>query len=658
MAFWIPRISSSTVDAIDLYCGYGGWSTAAGSLGIWVREALNHWKHAITVHHANHPLTNHFLGDVRDTRPERHPSTAIFLGSPTCTDFTQADPENILTLANETQMRLFDDDMNPVDNYDDLYEKLAAIHQGRATMFNVLDFVEVHRYHYGMIENVVEVHKWARFEEWRTRLSNLGYDYKFLYLNGMFFHELNGVEGMPVVPQSRDRWFCVFWRKGNPAPDLDFRPLAPCPNCGDVRAIQTWKNPHKQWGKYGPERGQYYYGCPNCWEKYQGQPRRLPVHPYYYAGINAVDWSVEIRRVDDPNRPQPISQSTRRRIQAGLDKIGCQPLIIMANGRKYCPDGEPNKYRSALFGPLYTQSVSAHQALAVPPAYLVDLAHGGHNSHVRRGDEPLPTQTTAGTQGVVLAPLFLTDSGYDKTKHPADPAGTITTQNTQGLTVVPGSLLVELYGNGTTRSPEDPVNTVTAGGGKTGLVVNGFYTVNYGGRDARDLGEPFNAQTCHGSSNSLVLVPPGFFTVQHGGCLRTRGYDAPLNTAGSGGVLTGLTVMPFFVSYNGNSVKARGDQPLFTVTTVERHGMTLPRPTVDECYYRTLRSKIEKTGLHGSKYIASEIGAAMGFPQGPDGYRLESDYTTDDITAGYGAAINPAVGKWGIGQILKAMGAM
>lgn len=618
MAFWIPSISSSTPDAIDLFCGYGGWSTAAGALGIWVRRALNHWQHAIEVHHANHPLTNHFLGDVRETNPREHPHTAIFMGSPTCTDFSQADPENVKTLANENQLRMFDEEGNIIEDYEADYEKLVAQHQGRATMFDVIKFAACHRYHYGVIENVWQVHKWALFDRWQTDLRNLGYELKFLHLNSMFFHSLNGVENMPIIPQSRDRWYCVFWRKGDKAPELDFRPLAPCPNCGDIRAIQVWKNPEKQWGKYGLKHGRYYYGCPICKEKYRGEFRPLPVEPYYYAGISAVDFTVPIRRVDDPDREQPVSPATIERIRRGLEKYGHHPLVLDVQRTQ---DGHV-KTHSALLTPLFTQTKSATQTVAIPPTFITDAAYYG--GHIWPGTAPLPAQTSgADSQGIAVAPFFVTLGGERETRPITEALNTQTAAGSKNGLVMAPLFFIELYGNGGAREATDAINTVTAQGGKTGLATPAFFVERPG------------PGHCNGRD-------------------RTRGIDEPLNTATAGGVRTGLAV-PFFVTYNGHSVLAHGGQPLATMTTVERHGMTWPKARPEECYYRTLRSKIKKTGAHGATYITSEIGAAMGFPQGPDGYRLDPGYSTDDITAGYGNAITPGAGYWPIKQILKAM---
>ncbi|MCP4709198.1 MAG: hypothetical protein GY869_11280, partial [Planctomycetes bacterium] len=49
------------------------------------------------------------------------------------------------------------------------------------TMFGVLDFIECHRYHYGILENVVDVMKWSLIGEWSDRLRKMGYDFSFYF---------------------------------------------------------------------------------------------------------------------------------------------------------------------------------------------------------------------------------------------------------------------------------------------------------------------------------------------------------------------------------------------------------------------------------------------------------------------------------------------
>lgn len=597
---YIRTLHKSGDKVIDLFHGFGGFSIAAEMNGLSVVWALNHDEHKVRVHSENFPNTIHVQEDVKHTNPRQHPRTNIFLGSPCCTDFSQAKTHKT-KLLHEQQMRMFAEDEKQ-------REKAIAERQKRATMWSVIDFAAVHKYDAMVIENVVEVHRWGDYNKWVTDLKNLGYNLKMLYFNSMFFHELNDCVGDPA-PQSRDRWFCVATRTGIPLPELDFRPLAPCPNCGDVRARQIWKNPNRQYGKYGIEHGSYYYGCPTCVEPYKNGVRPLPLHPYYYCGLNAIDFTIPIQRIGDFKKP--ISQNTRARVQVGLDRFAGDPFMM--NGNMW-------KYRSALLGPAFTQTTQRHQWVVIPP-FFINNSHSEAKLHVSLAPapaqtgsrtmtvvvphsfisaldpsdigqsrtksvfEPIPTQTGWKNQQAIAAVPVLIDLAHSKIRHEnrvrpgSDTWPTQTTEDTLG--VFWPTWLVELYGNGNVRSSFDPTNAATAGGGKTG-----------------------------------VLIPP------------------------------------FVATYNGgHPVYAGMNDALPTATANERHGLTIPQNlTVDDCYYRTLRSKYEVAGEYGAVTLQSEIGRVMGFPN-----RFIFFGTVDDVTEGFGGAVTPAKVGWIIKQVKKVL---
>src|SRR5690606_4806221 len=141
-----------------------------------------------------------------------------------------------------------------------------AAERSRATMWDVPRFAEYHQYEIIIVENVVDARKWVMFDAWLMAMMSLGYKHKCVYLTSMHCHP---------TPQSRDRMYVVFWKKGNKAPDLEFTPKAYCPACNrDIHAIQNFKNSAKKWGKYN---SQYVYVCPSD---------GTVVEPYYYASFN------------------------------------------------------------------------------------------------------------------------------------------------------------------------------------------------------------------------------------------------------------------------------------------------------------------------------------------------------------------------------------
>jgi site-specific DNA-cytosine methylase len=145
-------------------------------------------------------------------------------------------------------------------------------------------------------------------------MQALSYEYQALYLNAMFCG----------VPQRRDRWFGVFWKKGAKRPDLAFHPAAFCLSCEEqVQAVQSWKRPTRKWGKYSyhPKSGQYVYRCPRCARE---------VRPYYRPAASVVDVTergVKIRERKQHGLP-PLNEKTMQRIQDGIDRFFKRPQPI------------------------------------------------------------------------------------------------------------------------------------------------------------------------------------------------------------------------------------------------------------------------------------------------------------------------------------------
>jgi DNA (cytosine-5)-methyltransferase 1 len=277
---------TSDVTLTDFFCGAGGSSTGAVLAGARVTMAANHWQLAIETHNSNHPDTDHDLSDLQLAHPSRFSRTTMAWFSPECTNHSIAKGRKRKGIA---QRSLWGDDHLDPDE-----------ERSRATMREVVQFSEYHRYQIVIVENVVDIYHWHYLNDWYLAMTNLGYNYKTLYLNSMFFG----------VPQSRDRWYTVFWRVGNFAPDLDYRPHAECQEHGWVHAVQVWKNPAKKRGRYGTRR-QYVYRCPQC-----GQD----VKPVTIPAASVIDWSIDAPRIGD--RDRPLADSTMRRIRRGLEKYG------------------------------------------------------------------------------------------------------------------------------------------------------------------------------------------------------------------------------------------------------------------------------------------------------------------------------------------------
>lgn len=347
--------------------------------------ALNHWKLAIETHSTNFPDTIHDCTDISASDPRRYPSADILITSPECTNHSLAKGKKVIKM----QLGLYE--TGKLD---------PAAERSRATMWDVCRFAEYHSYNAIIVENVVDARKWAMWDAWLMAMHALGYNHKCVYMNSMHAHP---------TPQSRDRMYVVFWKKGNKAPVLDYTPAANCLSCGsDVAAIQTWKQPNKKWGKF---RQQYVYCCP---------VHGKIVEPYYYASLNIIDWSDIGTRIGD--RPKPLSENTLKRIKYGFKKYGNQPLLSVNYTPGYC---------KPIFKETASITTQDHHGLVTP--FILKAEHS-NQFNVRLVSDVLQTQTTRQSMGLVTTDSwksFLASyyNGSNCTKYATEATGTITTSD-------------------------------------------------------------------------------------------------------------------------------------------------------------------------------------------------------------------------------------
>lgn len=372
----------------DMFCGGGGSSTGAIMIpGVRVVMAANHWKLAIETHAANHPDTDHRCADLSQVDPRLFPRTNIGWFSPSCTKHSVAQGKKRL-------------DAQP-DLFGEILPNEAA-ERSRATMWDVVRFSEYHQYDAVVLENVVEVVQWPPFPAFLTAMVSLGYEYRIVYVNSMHAQ----VYG-PGAPQSRDRIYIVFWRIGNKAPDLEriVRPAAVCPDCGPIRAMQTWKRHDRApWGRY---RSQYVYRCPSV------KCRNRIVEPAFRPAADIIDWTLLGQRIGD--RDRPLKPKTMARIQAGIDRYWA-PLVVPVEGR----DG---KAAQPADSPMRTVTTRSETGLA----FVAELRGGG--SKHRPVDHALATVTASGTHHGLVTAYY----GNGSTRPTDEALGTITTVERHGL---------------------------------------------------------------------------------------------------------------------------------------------------------------------------------------------------------------------------------
>jgi DNA (cytosine-5)-methyltransferase 1 len=450
-----------TITITDMFCGAGGSSTGAvANPGVVVRTAMNHWQLAIETHNSNHPDAAHIQADISQTDPRYVANSDILWASPECTNHSVAKGRKRIT--------------NQPDMFGDSLPDEAA-DRSRATMWDVPRFAEYHDYKAIITENVVDAAKWVMFDAWLAAMHALGYRHKIQYLNSM--HAQHG--GLPA-PQSRDRMYVLFWKKGNPAPDTEkyFRPKAYCPSCNEVvNAMQVFKKVNEPWGRY---RAQYVYRCP------KSTCKNAIIEPGWLPASHAIDWSLRGERIGD--RTRPLAEKTLARIRAGLEKYGKEPISIDAvRGAQIISPVNLETFQ--------TQTTSYTRSLLVP-------VEGREGKQAQAAHEALRTQTTRNETGLLMPPLIINQmSGSDasRSKSVHDPMSTIVASGHHQSLLMPGDhMLMEYYGNGQMHLTSKAIPTITTHD-RFAMI-----TPLRNNNTAKHIGEPLDTFAANGMHHALT----------------------------------------------------------------------------------------------------------------------------------------------------------
>jgi DNA (cytosine-5)-methyltransferase 1 len=423
-----------TVTVTDLFCGAGGSSLGATYAGAELVMAANHWQTAIEVHQANFPDAGHDCADISQADPRRYPRTDILLASPECTNHSQA-----RGVSRRRQDPSLWDAPDP------------AAERSRATMWDVVRFAEQMTYTAIVVENVVEATKWVLWPSWYAAMESLGYRATILSHNSMHHG----------VPQSRDRIY-VVWTRAGLRPDLELELTAHCPRCNIERNVrQAWK-PGRRVGRY---RQQWTWSCTTC---------GATCEPSTEPAASIIDWDLACPRIGD--RTRPLATATRSRILAGLQRYGWAPITTSGAGNVH--ERTPGNRARAITEPLPVQQTTATTAVATPPGFLFQTAHGGRsiplaqphptvcasddrhalvvpmrrNGRAASTDEVVPTVTAGGTHHGLL--MRNNTGGAEMITPVTEPARTVTTAGHQ-------SLLLPYDSTGRARPITDPAPTFT-----------------------------------------------------------------------------------------------------------------------------------------------------------------------------------------------------
>ena len=179
------------MNAIDLFAGLGGFSTAAQAAGCNVVWAANHWPEAVEWHSRNHPEAEHLCQDLHQADWSQVPAHDLLMASPCCQGHSKARGKA---------------KGNPQHD------------ASRSTAWAVVSAAEYHRPSVVVVENVPEFLDWQLYRPWELAMNALGYTCSPHIIDAADYG----------APQNRVRLFIVMTRSKAPLM-LNLQKQAPVP---------------------------------------------------------------------------------------------------------------------------------------------------------------------------------------------------------------------------------------------------------------------------------------------------------------------------------------------------------------------------------------------------------------------------------------------
>lgn len=598
------RFRHDDLVAVDLFSGFGGLTEGIRRAGFTTIMAANHNRYKTQVHEANHPDAEHWIAnlvdpDAADYHSARDlPAADLLVAGVSCVNHSQANTQRAYT----TGASLFDMD-DP--DYD---ARVTRSERDRATANCVLAYAAQHHPRMILVECTTELVSWgpaipgkrkvgdgSTYRWWLRQFDTLGYRYRELRLNSMFFG----------VPQSRDRLYVVFWDRKLPAPDLDHCPLSWCPRCDEaVEARWSWRTGVPPTGsvRFGK---QYDYRCPSC---------RAPVAPPATPSLAALDLTDLGARIGD--RKKPLAAATMARAERCRARFADFPAVLMPAKATHGVERHP-------WQPLATQTSQQETALLTTGAVMVaagnTFEHPGSDCRSRGLDQPLWTQPATNTTGLLTPPVAVTVDNFQGSPRGVDES--LPTQGGSETLALVSARVMPNRTHATSRDVSESMETVVAGAGSGGLGVLSSGVV------------PFRQNTIpavHAESMPTVTADqvPGLLTAQgalFGGFYKQNGS-------------TGAETAPHPLTDPFGTLTSRDT----TALLMAEWRAALADLTLDDCHFRMM--------------AAHEVGRGCGFDVDFPGYqgRFVVWGSAREQVDGYGNAVSPQVGEW-IGGRLRAV---
>jgi len=593
------RFRHDELTFVDLFSGFGGLTRGAVDAGFTAIMAANHNPYKVEVHEANHPEAEHWIADLVDEDSGDYHSAADLppgdmLGAGiSCVNHTQANTQK----AYEQGASLFD-----LDDPD--YEaRVTRSERDRATAICVLQYAGKHRPSLILLECTTEIQSWgpavpgktkvgdgSTYRWWLKEISKLGYNFKVVFLNSMFFD----------VGQSRDRWYFAAWLKHLPTPDLEHRPLTWCAHCDEVLpAMQTWRTGIPPTGsvRYGK---QYDYRCPRC---------RAEVVPSFTPSITALDLTDLGTRIGD--RKRPLAAATMARAEKCRQKFTDFPAVLMPAKALRGTERHP-------WQPMATQTSQQETAVLSTGGIMVGAGNGyehpGSSCRSRSFDEPLWSQTSTATTGILAAPAAIAVGNFQGAPRGLDDA-LPTPGGSETLAVISSGVL-PYRKNTTPTSHAEPMPTVTSAQTPALLTAAGRVQCNGSIEEAKYRTYPLDRPlgTVVGTARTQGLLFSGW-TKMNGS--------------------TGTETRPHPVLDPFNTLTSRDTTALVSAEWQQ----SLSELALEDCYFRMM--------------FAREIGRGCGFDVDFGSHKGTFVVwgSNRDQVDGYGNAVSPPVGQWISGRL-------
>lgn len=558
-----PERSDLPPMIVDSFAGGGGASTGIElALGRSPDVAINHDEAALAMHAANHPDTLHLNSNVWHVDPSdvcRGRRVGLAWFSPDCKHHSKAKggkpvKKNIRDLA------------------------WVVVLWAKRVRPDII-----------MLENVEEFRDWGpltvegkpcpdrkgqTFKEWLKELRRLGYKIEWRELRACDY-------GAPTI---RKRFFLIARCDGKPI---------------------VWPEPT--------------HGTPSSPAVLSGQ-----LKPHRSAA-EIIDWSLPCPSIFDTSEEiktryglraiRPLADATMARIARGVMRYVIEAddpyLVPLGDSEETAPSlisvnhGDSGGRREyPIEAPLNTLTASNGTALVCPT--LIQTGYGerpGQAPRVPGLDKPLGTIVAGATKHALVAAFLAQHNSGERMKNAAGrpasaPLSTLTTRGTQQNVVC--AHLMPHYGASIARAAQDPVGTITAGGGgKQALIATHLMDMHGSARRSRDLRDP-SPTICAGG--------------QHG-----------------------ALVAAFLQKYYGQGIGQKASDPLHTLSTKDTFGVV-------------------QVQINGQTYAITDIGMRMLTPREqykaqsfPSSYQIEQSgkrqFTKTEQTRMCGNSVPPVMAE-------------